>query len=1113
MTDPAVPVPEWIDEIADDFEAAWRGLKPPRLEDFLGEESGERRAALLAELLKVDLAYRAKISSVSPATLDALAGAGLSTLQPLDPALLSAPPSHPAISGYEILAEIGRGGMGVVYQARQLRPRRVVALKMIRAGACASAKELARFRAEAEAAARLQHPNIVPIYEVGELAAQPYFSMEYVAGGALDKHLAGQPQPFRLAAQLVETLARAVHFAHQKGVVHRDLKPANILIQRNEEGKMTDEKNPADADFIPDPSSFLFPKITDFGLAKRLEEVGQTESGDILGTPSYMAPEQASGHSREIGPLADVYSLGAILYEMLAGRPPFRGQSRLDTLEQVRTQEPVSPRHLQPKVPRDLETICMKALAKDPNRRYATAAALADDLHRFLDGRPIEARPVGRAEKLWRWCRRNPALAGLWAATTAVLLTAILGLAAGLIIVNREKDQTALALAAEAKRRQQARQALDMLSSEIIDSWLFKQTELLPEHRAFLEKALAYYEEFTADTGRDEQARAGVAAAHLRIGNIRRELGQTAGAETAYARSRDLYASLVADFSTEPKYRFSLARSQNNLGVLLADTGRRQEAEKAHRNALAIRLQLATDSPSESEYQKDLASSHLNLGVLLSNAGCLPEAEEAYRAARALQERLVADFPAVAAYRRELANSDNNLGFLLASTGRPQQAERAYRDALALYQPLTAEFAQVAAYRKELATTQTNLGNLLADTGRAQEAKRAYRDALAIKQRLADDFPTVTAYRRSLATSHNNFGTFLEVTDRAEGAERAYREAAALQQRLVAESPAEPAYRLQLASSHNNLAALLARTGRPQEAEQSYRAALNLQEQLITEFPAVPQYRQDLARSHLNLGVLLQDTDRPQEAECCYRDAVAIRQQLAAEFPSVPDYRAGLANACINLGNLLTDTGRPHEGELALHDAQALYQQLATEFPAMAEYQHMLAVAMHGLARVLHDRKELRPARELLEQALPHHQAALRAYPRNPDYREGFRDNRIKLALILKDLADHPLAVETVEQVVEDPFDAIKDTYDAARVLSGCAQLAAKDSQLSLAKREEQARTYVDRAMELLRRAVQKGYKDAATLKKEADLEPLRSREDFRKLLADVEASAKSGAK
>jgi WD40 repeat protein/serine/threonine protein kinase len=338
-----------------------------------------------------------------------------------------------SVPGHEILGELGRGGMGVVYKARQVQLNRLVALKMVLAGSHAGAADLARFRTDAEALASLQHPNIVQIFEVGEHESRPYFTMEFMAGGSLAARLAGSPQPAGEAARLVGVLARAMHAAHQRGIIHRDLKPANVLL-----APKVDIRNPKAEPLDRVRSELGFgladfePKVTDFGLAKKLEDhSGQTQTGMVLGTPSYMAPEQAEGRGKTVGPVADVYALGAILYELLTGRPPFRSTTRFDTVMQVLSEEPVPPSRLQSKTPPDLETICLKCLQKEPPKRYATAEALADDLARFERGLPIEARPVGQAERLWRWCRRNPLVASLSAATAVLMVVAFLAVAIG----------------------------------------------------------------------------------------------------------------------------------------------------------------------------------------------------------------------------------------------------------------------------------------------------------------------------------------------------------------------------------------------------------------------------------------------------------------------------------------------------------------------------------------------------------------------------------------------------------------------------------------------------------------------------------------------------------
>jgi tRNA A-37 threonylcarbamoyl transferase component Bud32 len=351
------------------------------------------------------------------------------------------------LGDFELLQELGRGGMGIVYKARQTKLGRVVALKMILAGAHAESAEQARFRGEAEAIARLQHPHIVQVFEFGDLDGMPFFALEYCDGGSLAERLRGATLPPRDAAAVVETLARALQAAHEQNVIHRDLKPANVLLTGGSPEA---------------PLAQLTLKIADFGLARKVDDPGLTGKGAVVGTPSYMAPEQAAGRTDAHGPPVDVYALGAVLYECLTGRPPFKAATVLDTLDQVMHDDPIAPRRLAPTTPRDLETICLKCLQKEPGARYASAAALADDLGNWLAGRPINARPVGTLERVWRWCRRHPVPT---AAAAAVL--AVTGAAFALITDSRNN---ALNLADEKGRLADANGRLAKEKSELADT-------------------------------------------------------------------------------------------------------------------------------------------------------------------------------------------------------------------------------------------------------------------------------------------------------------------------------------------------------------------------------------------------------------------------------------------------------------------------------------------------------------------------------------------------------------------------------------------------------------------------------------------------------------------
>ncbi len=466
------PTPDLIAGICAEFEKAWRAGDSRPLPDWLPADPAQAQAVLI-ELVRVELhlrlaagqparaeEYLARFPQLAahPGWGNVCAGSQAPLLPPPEPTVVQGGQSAwqagtglLPLAGYEVLEELGRGGMGVVYKARQAGTQRLVALKMILSGQQAGPEETRRLRGEAEAVARLRHPNIVQIYEVGDCQGQLFLALELVEGGTLARRLAGNPQPGRESASLVETLARAMHHAHCQGIVHRDLKPANVLLFAVQAG-------------APDSASSvclerLTCKITDFGLAKRLDQTSMhTQTGAVVGTPSYMAPEQASGKVKETGPATDVYALGAILYELLTGRPPFRGATILETLQQVVADEPVPPARLQPRLARDLETICLKCLAKEPARRYPSALALADDLRRFLTGEPILARPSGWLERTLKWTRRQPAQAGL----IVLSLLLVLGLVAGGVglfayqAIRTEKDR---AEKAEKEAREQKERA------------------------------------------------------------------------------------------------------------------------------------------------------------------------------------------------------------------------------------------------------------------------------------------------------------------------------------------------------------------------------------------------------------------------------------------------------------------------------------------------------------------------------------------------------------------------------------------------------------------------------------------------------------------------------
>jgi tetratricopeptide (TPR) repeat protein len=516
--------------------------------------------------------------------------------------------------------------MGVVYRARQIALNRDVALKMILAGGSASPQAMARFQGEAQAVAQLVHPNIVQVYEVGDVDGLPYFSLEFVPGGTLAGKVAKEPQDPVFAARTVEVLARAMHYAHGKNIVHRDLKPANVLL-------------------APDGT----PKITDFGLAKRLEaESGQTNSGAILGTPSYMAPEQAIGANETVGPAADTYALGAMLYDLLTGRPPFAGTSLLDTLEMVRTREPAAPSQLVAKIPKDLETICLKCLQKDSAKRYPSAEALADDLRNYLEGRPIVARPISPPERAWRWAKRNPWVAGLGSSVAALLLTvAVVSsvLSYRLSIRTKEavenyntaeteriaavkaREEETIAKNKEAKAREeetkargvtaeQRRLALDAIRKVVIriDDRMRRTPELFAMREDIIKLALEEVDKIRDHANANPLAGRVEAISYQKMADLYVQMNKIQDALKQYDRSQALYEQMYAADPNNPINIINLAGNTNFRGEQLRRLGDTRKALEEFQKALKLRQRWQTIDARD-EPKLAVARSHEYVGM------------------------------------------------------------------------------------------------------------------------------------------------------------------------------------------------------------------------------------------------------------------------------------------------------------------------------------------------------------------------------------------------------------------------------------------------------------------------------------------------------------------
>ncbi len=607
---------------------------------------------------------------------------------------------HPTFPGYEIIAQIGRGGMGIVYKALDQKLRRIVAIKTISDGRHATSDQLDRFQAEAQAVARLRHPNIIAIHAIGEHDKRPYLSLEFAEGGSLSQRLAKKPMASREAAALVETLARAVHAAHQAGVVHRDLKPSNVLLT---------------ADGIP--------KVSDFGLAKLLDsDSGRTLSGQVMGSPSYMAPEQAEGHSKQVGPPADIYALGAMLYQALTGRPPFLGESAMETLKLVTSTEVVAPHLLRPDIPRDLETICLKCLDKDPKHRYATAAELAEDLRRFLEGRPTLARPPSAAERSVRWCRRNPWIA---ASVAALLLGSTISTWQAVRATIAERSAK---LAEAATRKEWERAETEVEIKKAVNEFLNK--DMLAQASAYSQASLNWKPDpdLKVRTALDRAAeRIGErfadrplveAAIRLTIGEAYEELGLYREAQPHLERALELRRRLLGNADLET------LNAMISLGTLFQADAKTAEA---------ARLLL----PALDGLRRAKGEDHPDTLMAMSIVGALYVDQDKRDDAEAILSRAIDGLSAVrGAEHVNTLLAMNNLANVYLTGKKPEQAERLLERALKSLKD------KVGGKHPASLIAMNNLAIAYNATGKRQQAEELWNDALRTqRQMLGDNHP------------------------------------------------------------------------------------------------------------------------------------------------------------------------------------------------------------------------------------------------------------------------------------------------------------------------------------------------------------------------------------
>jgi serine/threonine protein kinase/Tfp pilus assembly protein PilF len=873
----------------------------------------------------------------------------------------------------------------------------------------------------------------------------PFFVMELVNGAPLTRFCDEARLGIRDRLELFVPICQAVQHAHQKGIVHRDLKPSNILVTLYD-GKAV-------------------PKVIDFGVAKAtggklIDESLSTHFGAVVGTLEYMAPEQAGLSAVDIDTRADIYSLGVILYELLTGLKPHDSQR----LRKAALSEMV--RILQEEEP------------SKPSTRLSTADSL-------------------------------PSLAALRQTEPKKLMAMLRGELDWVVMKCLEKQRDRRYETANGLARDIQRYLADEMVEARPPSAGYRLRKFARKHRAALvsatailvllvaglsvslwqmSRAIAAEEKANANA---QQARDESNAKELALkAEQQARADETKARQQAFAALRTMTAEVV-----ERKFAQGTVLTENDRAFL--------------RGVIAQFDAFAAIKGDDADSRTVRAEGRYRVGIMRYRLGELEEAEQDFNQALSIFKQLAADFPTGPEFRVNLGRICNNRGLMLGAKGRPEQAEQDFDQALSIQKQLVADFPSRPEFRQQLATTHNNRGALLRELGRLKEAEKDYDQALTIRKQLSAHFPARPEFRQELATSHNNRAVLLIATGRLGEAEQDFDQALSIQKQLATDFPTRPEFRQELARSHNNRGGLLRNSGRLQEAEKDQDQALSVQKRLVADFPLRPEFRQELAGSHYNRGILLSVTRRLKEAEKHFDEALNIQKQLAADFLAQPVFRHELARTHNTRGDLLRATGRLQEAKKDFDQALSIEKQLAADLPNQPDLRNELAGICLNLALLHLQQGNWAAAKRLLLEGAPNHLAALKANPRHPIYRQSYRNHLNMLTGTHALLLEPEDAVRTAEIRRDLGWSAPADAYDAACFLSLCIRVMAEHNKLDDKQRREAARFYGDAAMKLLCLAVSKGYKNVTHMKKDPVLYPLRRREDFQKLVAQLEGKGK----
>jgi serine/threonine-protein kinase len=1095
--------------------SAWAARKENPLADLLVERgwlTPEDRAdverLLARKLAKHHGDARASLAEALPAqvrdSVDALREEPRSSSPPIQsttapdgPALASTTaPLARSLQRYVLGRLHATGGIGRVWLAHDPALGREVALKELRPERAGHPAHASRFLKEAQVTGQLEHPGIVPIYEVGRRPddGAPFYTMRFVRGRTLAdaaaayherrKRGADGPAGLRDLLTALVGVCQAVAYAHSRGVLHRDLKPENVVL--GDYGEVI---------------------VLDWGLARLLDQPADdlaaplelspdshqaTQQGQVLGTPAYMAPEQAEGRLDLLGPRTDVYGLGAVLYKLLTGRPPFTGPDVPAVLRRVLTEEVAPPRALVRPTPRALEAVCLKALAKSPADRYASAGEMAKDVQRFLADEPVSVYREPVLSRLFRWGRRHRTVVS---AAAALLLTATAALGVSTFLISKEQQATRAQKEQAERQRDRAdgnyrlaRKAVDDAVTHIAENKRLRQADLAPLRKELLASALPFYQEFVRQQSDDLELEAERGRAYVRLGAVHSELGDKARALDCFSQSQAVFGKLVEQEPAGVSYRADWAGTYTNRGATLNDLGRFREAEAEYREGQKHTRALAADFPGEPRYVFDLTKNQIGLGNALSGQQKLAAAEEEYRAACQHLEKLAAGHPDEPTYRNLWGSGLANLCVLLLYVGKNDEALKTAREERRVFQALVSRHPEEPDYGRKLADAHGHLGSALTAIGKIADGEKAYRERVARLDRLAAAFPSLANYRRLAAHAKSNLAIALIQQRKLAEAEPYFRASVQTLQRLAAEFPAVLLHQRELAEEQSNLGNLLNERGKRPEAETCLRESLKTCEQFAAGPSALAADRDRLAAGHNNLAILLSGRGRLAEAVAEYEAANKLLEPLAERFPQVVRYAVTLAGQYCNLGNALVRMKKPQ-------DALGWYDKAVARLEALLAKDNRLSLPRKTLRNTYQGKAEALSK-------LGRYDEALVAYRKALDL-----DNGTLRAALLLGRANTLIRANKLQDAVADLESVLKGKpapvtlYNAACAYALATAAVKPDS--------EPGRRYARRAIELLRQARGAGYfkepRRVKEMKEDEDLRSLRGRDDFRKLLGELE--------